>query len=723
MPDMSKTNKRRMLTEARKLFDEGFTVVPTKRGEKIPLAKWGNRRPGWDEVENLLADGNANIAVKLTDSPIPIVDVEFDDEEGREAFHEMFGDDPETVAYASGRGEHYWFLKPDGLPDKAVVKLNGVEFHIGNKNALTTVPPSIHKNGTVYKWLPGKSFYEIEQLAEIPPEIVEQLTGTEKKTAKGDKSISEGSRNDALFKLACTLRDTKLSEPAALAAVQAENNATCDPPLPDSEVASIVKSAFNSRPQRPQNSSQILMECATANSEFWHRSDVAHVTMNRDGTMQHYRVRSTEYRQLLNVMFYDATSNAINSQALQDCLNIIEGKARFEGAEYEVFIRVAQHNGKIYVDIGDDTWKAVEIDSKGWRVVENPPVRFRRTKGMKSLAYPVDGGSFKDLRKFVNVTDEDWPLLLAFIVACFRPDGPFPILKLIAEQGSGKTWLEKVLRDLIDPNSAPVRSAPKCERDLFIAALNGWLVALDNLSGVAGDLSDALCRLVSGGSFATRTLYADDDENLMTACRPVVMNGIEEIGLRSDLIDRSIQIELPRIAPKDRKPEKVFWKQFENAKPAIMGAIFTAVSTALKRLPKVERTKNLDLPRMADFAMWSIAAEPAFGIDEGTFLQTYNGNRDSANVTALEGTPIYKAIVSRLNVRTKGLELTAEKLLKELSIGQNTKAKGWPGNARALSGILKRLSPNLRSAGIDIEQRTESIKGKKDKLWCIKISS
>ena len=62
-------------------------------------------------------------------------------------------------------------------------------------------------------------------------------------------------------------------------------------------------------------------------------------------------------------------------------------------------------------------------------------------------------------------------------------------------------------RALVDPNTAMLRSEPREPRDLMIASKNGWIIALDNLSGIQAWQSDCLCRLSTGGGFSTRTLY------------------------------------------------------------------------------------------------------------------------------------------------------------------------------------------------------------------------
>src|SRR5262249_30479010 len=98
------------------------------------------------------------------------------------------------------------------------------------------------------------------------------------------------------------------------------------------------------------------------------------------------------------------------------------------------------------------------------------------------------------------------------------------------------------------PERAPVRALPRDEREVFIAASNGHVLAFDNLSGLPPWLSDALCRLTSGGAFSARRLFTDQDEMLFAAARPIILNGIEEVITRPDLADRAILLMLAPIA-------------------------------------------------------------------------------------------------------------------------------------------------------------------------------
>jgi len=154
----------------------------------------------------------------------------------------------------------------------------------------------------------------------------------------------------------------------------------------------------------------------------------------------------------------------------------------------------------------------------------------------------------------------------------------------------------------------------------MIAATNGWVIGLDNLSRLPDWLSDALCRLATGGGFATRELYTDSEERIFNAQRPIVINGIEELATRGDLLDRSILMYLPSLGESNRKHERQFWGDFEQAQPRILGALLDIVSAALRELPT---THLKTLPRMADFALWASAAAGACEWTSEKFLDAY----------------------------------------------------------------------------------------------------
>jgi hypothetical protein len=422
-------------------------------------------------------------------------------------------------------------------------------------------------------------------------------------------------------------------------------------------------------------------------------------------------------------MFYLAAGKAPSSQATQDALGVLEGKAIFEGPLRSVHVRVAGQDDNIYIDLCNNQWQVVEISPRGWRVVDESPVMFRRAKAMLPLPMPVAGGSLNELRRFVQISDEDWVLFLAWLVAALRPVGPYPVLDLQGEHGSGKSSAGRIARALLDPNSAMLRGEPREPRDLMIASKNGWVLALDNLSGVPAWLSDCLCRLSTGGGFSTRTLYENDEETIFESQRPLIINGIDDVATRADLLDRCLILNLPRIEQEQRRPEAELKKAFEEARPRILGALLSAVSVALR---EVDHTELSVLPRMADFAIWATAAEVGLGLQRGQFIETYQSNRDAGNEVALEATPIGKAITDFIG-RVGEWTGSSTELLKQLDQQAEERTrhlKNWPRSASTLGSIVKRLAPNLRIAGIGVEFTRTGKSGKRlIELCCIQEPS
>lgn len=422
--------------------------------------------------------------------------------------------------------------------------------------------------------------------------------------------------------------------------------------------------------------------------------------------LETWPVRSKGFRRWLVARFYMMDEKPPSAQALTDALGALEAKAQFGGRDHDVHVRLGAVGDAIYLDLGNAKWEAVEVTAAGWRVVADPPVKFRRAKGMLPLPHPVLGGTLTDLRNFVNVRDEgQWALIAAWLVAAARPQGPFPVLVLGGEHGTAKSTTAEVLRRLIDPNSAMLRAEPRDVRDVMIAATNGWIVALDNLSSIEPWLSDCLCRLATGGGFSTRELYTDNDEVIFAAQRPVILNSIEELATRSDLLDRALLVDLPVIPEERRRRMREFWRTFEVKRPRLLGALLAAVSTGLRRQDEVDL---LHLPRMADFAAWTTAAAPALGWADDYFISMYTANREQAHESALDASPV--ASVIRALADQEPWEGTAAELLERLTKLADEaarRARNWPTTPRQLGAALRRLAPNLRAVGVQVGFRDQ----------------
>ena len=214
-----------------------------------------------------------------------------------------------------------------------------------------------------------------------------------------------------------------------------------------------------------------LIKMALGDFELFHDKDLkAYATIQRDKHRETFPLRSKAFRTCLSGRFWAQYGEGIGGQILQDALGTLEGHAIHGGPCRPVYVRLAVHNDTIYLDLGSDSFEVVEITSSGWRVLGNQSVvKFRRPSGMGVLPYPTTGGSIESLRKYINLfTSEDWPILVGYILMCFNPWGPYPILSFTGEQGSAKSTGEKVIKAITDPSTAPLRSLPKETRDLAI---------------------------------------------------------------------------------------------------------------------------------------------------------------------------------------------------------------------------------------------------------------
>ncbi len=435
-------------------------------------------------------------------------------------------------------------------------------------------------------------------------------------------------------------------------------------------------------------------------------------------------VRGRDFRTWLACLYYVAEERGISEQALREVVSTLEAKAFLGGRRHRVFTRVGRPPARrvTHLDLADEKWRAVEVGPGGWHVAVESDSRFRRPRGMKALPIPARGGELGELTKFLNVKDEDLLLVLAWLLMAMRPDGPYPVLCLRGEQGSAKSTLARVLRALVDPNRAPLRTLPRDERDLFITATNSWVIALDNVSELPPWLSDALCRLTNGGGFSTRELYSDDEETIFDAMRPVILTGIGDFANNSDLRDRAIILDLPRIEEGKRQTERAFWQEFDAAASRLLGALLDVMVKAVREVAEVHLDR---LPRMADFAQWGVAVERALGHKEGSFLKAYGSNMEEANAATLENAPIVAPLLALLKERgADGWDGACVDLLCNLTARAGYEGKkappGWPQTSKALSNILHRLAPNLRKQGVEVEKPSGS--HKRGRRWRLRMS-
>src|SRR5215217_2059727 len=375
-----------------------------------------------------------------------------------------------------------------------------------------------------------------------------------------------------------------------------------------------------------------LIECVEEVGELFTTSEgEPHASLTIDGHTETHEIRGTNFRRWLRAHFYATEKQRYEAQAaaayerlieqlgamavehaipvkkppvvreqtLADAIAQLWAKADYEKRVEEVHVRVGHHDGKQYIDIGTEKWDAVEIgpdiSPHGWRIVQNPPVRFVRPKGLQPNDYPEVGGTMEDLRDILTLgegadADNSWALIATFLAISLRSDAAeYPVLILLGAQGSAKSTTSRMLRSLIDPNVVEDTGEPRSKEELHIDADCSWLMCYDNLSTLTPWLSDAMCRISTGSAFTKRTQYTNRDREIFKAAQPQVLNGIADVVRRDDIIARGLMVTLPTL--EEHREKSAVWAEIFAARPKILGALYSAAAAGLaseKRSEEVE---------------------------------------------------------------------------------------------------------------------------------------
>lgn len=417
-------------------------------------------------------------------------------------------------------------------------------------------------------------------------------------------------------------------------------------------------------------------------------------------------VKSERFKKWIVSQFYNIESKIPTNDNIAKIILLLESRAMNEVNEVLVERRCATVVNCIYYDLKDDSCNVVKVSRDGWEIIKDPPVIFARTKTMYRQVTPERNGNLDILDKWFRYKDENHLILQKVIlVASLIPNIARPIQVLHGEKGSSKTSTMKLVRDIIDPAIVPVVSIPKTIDDLAVYISKNYVPCFDNIDTISNQVSDLLCIAVTGGGHTKRKLYTDDEEQVMFFQRFIVLNGINVVATRPDLLDRCILLELERIPPNERKEEKVLREEFDKDKLIILGAIFETLSKAMSIYDQVELN---NLGRMADFTRWGYAIAEVLGIGGDKFLEAYLNNQNNANIEALESHPVGFAMYKFMEDKTVWSG-SPTKLLSELEIVAgfekiDTTNSNWAKTPNVLSRRLNEIKSNLLDLGIEFER-------------------
>ncbi len=419
----------------------------------------------------------------------------------------------------------------------------------------------------------------------------------------------------------------------------------------------------------------------------------------------HYEIsglRSQRFRAWLASKFYKAQGAEPKQADIEGALTLLTSEAEFDNPSHKVFTRLGEAKGKIYLDLCNGSYQAVEIDAEGWRVVDDSPVWFWRPPSMGELPVPQEGGSLAKLREFFNGSDEDFVLLVGWLLASLNPSVPYPILSISAEHGSGKSTLTGFLKTLIDPDMAGAVAPFKDADALYATAASRHVVGLDNLSRVTAEDSDSFCRLATGAGASRRKLYTDNESFDVRLRKPLILNGIDFTPDRADLLDRCWPISLLPLST-GRRLDSDLQAAFQAARPLLLGALCNAVSVALR----MKGHPLLPVSRMLDAAAFVIRAEATTGVlpwKAGTFKRVLLAKETVKVRNSVQGSVVGRT-VAELSELYGGWQGTPAELLGRVRTEAEKEGdNSCPKTVNWLGRTLSRLIPGLRASGVEVER-------------------
>jgi hypothetical protein len=486
-------------------------------------------------------------------------------------------------------------------------------------------------------------------------------------------------------------------------------------------VEKAVKRIRDGRP-REEEQSQATRLMAIGFGEgvqLWHSPDGhGHASVWVDGHWEHYRIKSKafddwlrgEYGRTNPVKVGDRWVPQVpGTQAVRDAMASLDGYAQRQGEPRNVSMRVGGDEEVIWIDLGRRDWRGIKVTKDGWQEVREMDVAFVRGGTMLPLPIPRRGGDIRELGRVLNVREEDFVLVAAWLLQVLNPVGDYPFINVHGESEVGKTFMCNIILRTVDPRTTELRKPRKVE-DLLIAARNNWTIGFDNFSWMSWEFSDTLCMIATGISSGTRTLYTDDEEHTFTVRRPVIFNGIPgDLTERSDLASRTIKLEIPRITKRRTKSD--LEREFEAIWPGVFGALLDGLVGGLRDQGSIVVD---DPARLMDFEQFAEAGCRAMGFEEWEFVDAYKANRHGSMVVAAEASAVGRAVVAFLRDNREGFRGQMQRLHMRLShynYKGDTNWRDWPRSPTRLSTELSRLSKPLAAVGITchtkVDRRTE----------------
>ena len=582
---------------------------------------------------------------------------------------------PRTRVVKTGRGYHYYYKYCPEAPNGPHSKFSGIDILNGK---LIILPNSLHPSGSIYTLLE-----DIDEFPDFPEELLISDTDRRLREYKASrdmniKKVYKSERNEIATKVAGWLFKKHKDQFDVWSELEKWNSEMCIPPLEEKELKNVFDSVskYENEPTEKESNSlkDQFVDYLLSNSDislFHSDLDEAWIRIKNDNHYEQWPIKSSKVNAWLSYEFWKIFKKAMSGEVVKSVKTILTAKAVYEEKKIDLSIRVAGRDKSVLYDLGNKDWNIIEIDTEGWKVINNDTPVFRRFEASLPQVIPDLNGDIKKVLKYVNIKSKEHELLfLVCLVYFFVPDTSYPIPYFYGPQGSAKSTVGKILRKIIDPSKTDISKFPKNTSDFVQQLSQHHLSVFDNISYINEAQSDDLCRGATGGSLFKRKLYTDDEQIVLEYRRPIIVNGINLSAIKPDLLERCILFELERIDPTNRLDEEQLKRDFKEDLPSILGGCFNVLSESMK-IKENNKNKPNSLGRMADFEKWGRSIAVALGYSEEEFVKTVTGNRDSQ---------VYESIIA---------DRIGEALI--MFFEKNSEMEIWEGSPTALFDCLNKV--------------------------------
>ena len=425
-----------------------------------------------------------------------------------------------------------------------------------------------------------------------------------------------------------------------------------------------------------------------------------YIALRQNKHLKVMKIESGEFNTYASYVYREKTQSGLKSENTKQVALYLKGKTLFENSKkVKLYNRVGKAENAFWYDLRTEDWKFVKITEEGWEIREEDKILFDRYNHQKGQCLPRKNGDIQKILKYINIKNQK-TLFLCWFVSCYVPDIVHSAIIVFGEKGAAKTTACTFLKKAIDPSIVKTLSLDKKTESRLISLQEHWFLPFDNLSKINQDTSDLFCRAITGEAVQSRKLYTDDESHFFLFKRCLAINGINNVANSSDLLDRSILLELSRVDEEDRRELTELEQEFEEDLPDILGGVFDVLSKAMRIYPDVHLRK---LPRMADFCRWGYAIGEALGGQGEKFLSEYNANREKSNYELISSDSVATLMIDFMENKRewKGLVSELWNYLRTAADETGLGLRAVPPAANALSRKLNELHSNLKNVGIE----------------------